>query len=162
MQSLQFKLFILVLITGAICATWYYLPFFESKSSETPVIKSIGAQGTIQKESEAKVTFAALARDAALVESGKQTFNTNCVSCHGPLGGGLVGPNLTDDYWIHDPYFENLYRIVMEGVAEKGMPAQGPVIGATGAKSSLAYIATLRGSNPTNAKAPEGTPQALQ
>jgi cytochrome c oxidase cbb3-type subunit 3 len=144
--------FILSIVCGAVYVVWYW--------SDTPT----QAQTTIQAEevSNTKVTFSQLAMDAELVEAGRRTFISNCVSCHGPLGGGLVGPNLTDDYWIHDPYFENLYRILIEGVVEAGMPPLGPVIGAAAAKASLAYIATLRGTTPANAKAPEGTPQALQ
>ena len=170
------NLFIISVIFGAIYMAWYHLPFFPSESLEASFAKSMNEQEQLQKGPatseqsrgqedgavEAEVTWSGLTQDAALVEAGKQTFNTNCVACHGPLGGGLVGPNLTDDYWIHDPLYKNLFRIVMEGVAEKGMPPWSPVIGPASAKAALAYIATLRGSNPANAKAPEGTPQALQ
>lgn len=176
------KLFFVTIIFSAFYMAWYHLPFFPSQSlaesfekakqnheknkadakAATAAGENTSAEGGPGESSPGTdVSWATLASNGQLVESGKASFNTNCVPCHGPLGGGLVGPNLTDDFWIHEPSFANLFRVVMEGVPEKGMPPWGPVIGPEAARATLAYMATLRGTNPPNAKVAEGTPQAL-
>jgi hypothetical protein len=71
-------------------------------------------------------------------------------------GGGSVGPNLTDDYWIHGPEPMDQYRVVMDGVTAKGMAAWGNQLGPTRVESVVAYLQTLRGQNVPGGKAPEG------
>ncbi len=53
----------------------------------------------------------------------KTIFETNCVACHAADGGGIVGPNLTDDYWIHGGGIKNVFKTIKYGVVEKGMIA---------------------------------------
>ncbi len=54
---------------------------------------------------------------------GKVVYKTNCVSCHGPDGGGIVGPNLTDDYWKNVQHVEDIVKIIQNGAANGAMPA---------------------------------------
>src|SRR5690606_2808996 len=58
--------------------------------------------------------------DAAFMAAGKSAYDTTCVACHGTAGEGLVGPNLTDDYWLHGGSLENIYHVVDQGVLDKG------------------------------------------
>ena len=60
--------------------------------------------------------------------AGKGSTTTNCVACHGADGGGLIGPNLTDDYWIHGGSRSTIYATVADGVLDKGMPAWGKML----------------------------------
>ena len=45
---------------------------------------------------------------------------------------------------------------VNEGVVAKGMPAWGQVLKPDEVTAVVAYVTTLRGTNPANAKAPQG------
>ncbi|HSF55226.1 MAG TPA: cbb3-type cytochrome c oxidase N-terminal domain-containing protein, partial [Algoriphagus sp.] len=58
---------------------------------------------------------------ASAISSGKSIFETNCVACHAADGGGGVGPNLTDEYWIHGGSIKEVFTVVKYGVLEKGM-----------------------------------------
>ena len=96
--------------------------------------------------------------DAALIAKGKTVFvANNCGSCHRADGGGnTIGPNLTDDYWLHGGTIKNIYTTVNTGVVEKGMPAWGKVMSASDVRNVAFYIMSLQGSNPVDAKAPQG------
>lgn len=104
--------------------------------------------------------LAALVNDAGIVATGKQVFAQNCAACHRADGGGLIGPNLTDDAWIHGGALPAVHKTIAEGVLAKGMPAWGKVLRPEQVNAVTAYVATLRGSNPPNPKPPEGTPGA--
>jgi cytochrome c oxidase cbb3-type subunit 3 len=91
------------------------------------------------------------------VEAGKVVFTTYCVPCHRPDGGGLIGPNLTDDYWIHGGRPSEIIKTVTEGVLAKGMPNWGKMLKQEQVESASAYVLTLHGTNPPNPKEPQGT-----
>jgi cytochrome c oxidase cbb3-type subunit 3 len=95
--------------------------------------------------------------DAASLANGKVIFTKNCAACHGPDGQGLVGPNFTDDYWIHGNKINDLFRTIKVGVPAKGMISWQAQLDPTQMQEVASYILTLRGSNPPNPKAPEGT-----
>lgn len=99
---------------------------------------------------------AALADPAALAE-GKQVFETTCFACHGKLGEGQIGPNLTDPYWIHGNSPEDIGRIVFEGVPDMGMPTWRGALTGGKIRNVAAYVISLEGSDPPNAKEPQGT-----
>ena len=94
--------------------------------------------------------------DASGLEKGAKIFKTNCAVCHLAEGQGLVGPNLTDEYWIHGGSFEDITRIINNGVIEKGMIAWKGQLSKKQIHQVGSYITTLLGTNPPNPKAPEG------
>lgn len=95
--------------------------------------------------------------DAALIEKGKVTFLGNCVACHRNDGGGnTIGPNLTDNYWLHGGGIKNIFTTIKTGVVEKGMPAWGKAMSPQEVRNVAFYIMSLQGSNPANGKAPQG------
>ena len=100
---------------------------------------------------------AALARDPATVAEGKATFVQYCAACHRPDGGGLIGPNLTDDSWIHGGRPSEIHQTIVQGVLAKGMPEWGRLLKPAQVDAVSAYVLTLRGTNPPEPKAPEGT-----
>lgn len=100
--------------------------------------------------------LAALTKDAGALTLGKAVFTANCASCHRPDAGGLIGPNLTDDFWIHGGSLPEIHKTVSEGVLAKGMPPWGKFLKPDQIDVVVAYVASLRGSNPPNAKGPEG------
>jgi cytochrome c oxidase cbb3-type subunit 3 len=96
-------------------------------------------------------------KDPAKAAAGKETFEKNCASCHGHNGEGLIGPNLTDDYWIHGQGSpSDLVTVITNGVPEKGMPTWGPVLKADEIVTTGAFIRSLHGTTPANAKEPQG------
>lgn len=98
----------------------------------------------------------ALAKDKGTVEQGKQVFAATCASCHRQDGGGVVGPNLTDEFWIHGGAPERVYKTIKDGVPDKGMPAWMPVLGPERVSAVSAYVLSLRGTNVAGGKAPQG------
>ena len=98
----------------------------------------------------------ALSKDATALASGKQTFTQNCAACHRADAGGQIGPNLTDDYWLHGAAIDQIHKTVTDGVLEKGMPPWGKVLKPAQLDAVVAYVYTLRGTNPPNPKAPQG------
>jgi cytochrome c oxidase cbb3-type subunit III len=94
-------------------------------------------------------------KDNAEIERGRNIFITYCAPCHRQDGGGLVGPNLTDDYWIHGATYHDSLKTIINGVPAKGMLTWRGVLKPEEIKSVASFIYTLRGSNPPNPKAPE-------
>lgn len=98
----------------------------------------------------------ALGGNRAAMESGKQLFATYCAVCHRPDAGGLIGPNLADAYWIHGATLADIYRTVSDGVLDKGMPPWNKTLKPEQIEAVVAYVASLKGTNPPNPKAPQG------
>jgi cytochrome c oxidase cbb3-type subunit 3 len=98
----------------------------------------------------------ALMQDKAALATGKERFVSTCAPCHRADGGGNIGPNLTDNYWLHGGSPTQIVQTVTNGVVEKGMPAWGPVLKPDDFKAVVAYVLTLRGTTPPNPKAPQG------
>lgn len=95
-------------------------------------------------------------KDGTRVQAGKEIFLSKCVSCHGERGQGGIGPNLTDDYWIHGGKMTEILNVVTNGVLDKGMPPWGPILKQDELYSVVTFVKSLRGTNPPNAKAPQG------
>ena len=98
----------------------------------------------------------ALLKDDSLRKIGAQHFQAKCASCHGPVGQGGIGPNLTDKNWIHGAKMTQVVRTISEGVSDKGMPPWGSVFKDKEVHALAVYIRSLYGSNPPNPKAPQG------
>lgn len=98
----------------------------------------------------------AMVKDTTLIAQGHQTFTSFCAVCHGALGEGNIGPNLTDKYWIHGSKPTMLIKTVTEGVPAKGMTPWKGVLSPAQIHSVVAYVLTLRDTNPPKAKAPQG------
>jgi cytochrome c oxidase cbb3-type subunit 3 len=97
-----------------------------------------------------------LVSDDAALAKGKELFIAKCAACHLEQGQGLVGPNLTDDYWIHGGKISDIRHIIEVGVVDKGMIAWGPLMSADEVNQVTAFVWTLHGTNPPNPKAPQG------
>lgn len=95
--------------------------------------------------------------DAASLGKGKIIYDTNCAVCHRPDAGGQIGPNLTDDHWIFGGDVKNLFHTITNGGRDgKGMIAWKSALKPTEIQLVASYILSLQGSNPANAKAPDG------
>ncbi len=95
--------------------------------------------------------------DTAALESGHKIYVQNCAACHGQKGEGIIGPNLTDKYWLHgDGSFSAIVKVIQDGVPTKGMISWKPVLPEESLLQAASYVYSLKGTNPPNGKAPQG------
>lgn len=111
----------------------------------------IAAEGSINEEALVALT------DEVSVKTGMEKFQKNCVSCHGAMGQGIVGPNLTDQYWINGGGIKNIFATIKNGVPAKGMISWKLVFTPKEIQQIASYVLTLQGTNPPGAKKSEGT-----
>ncbi|WP_179344385.1 cbb3-type cytochrome c oxidase N-terminal domain-containing protein [Winogradskyella ursingii] len=98
-----------------------------------------------------------LLTDAGDLKAGETIFTGNCVACHKASGGGGIGPNLTDDHWILGGGIKNVFKTISEGGrAGKGMIAWKSELKPSEMAQVASYILSLHGTNPADAKEPEG------
>lgn len=110
------------------------------------------AQGAQDEQS-----LLAFAADSASIAAGAKIFSEKCLPCHGAKGEGLIGPNLTDDRWIHGGKIVDIQRVIREGVPEKGMISWKEVMKSDEINQAVAFIWSIRNTN-VPGKAPEGEP----
>ncbi len=94
--------------------------------------------------------------DAAGAAAGKEIFTKTCVACHLAEGQGSVGPNLTDEYWIHGGSIKDIFKTIKYGFPDKGMQSWQTTYSPVQMQQLATYIRTLKGTNPPNPKAPQG------
>jgi cytochrome c oxidase cbb3-type subunit III len=99
--------------------------------------------------------------DETLLAMGEQVYIKNCLVCHAPDGGGLIGPNLCDDSFIHGPTYADSIHVILKGVPAKGMIPWEGVLNPDEVHAVASYIWAMRGTTPANPKPPEGTRSAL-
>jgi len=127
----------------------------ETQTAELEAVRTAYAASTpsFSTEPAALATFAANPDNAA---AGAAVFATTCVACHGAKGEGIIGPNLTDDYWIHGAAPEQVFEVITKGVLEKGMPPQEAALTPEQRGQLVAFIESIHGTNPPGAKEPQG------
>lgn len=151
-------LFWVTVIFGVIYVGYYVFgPGLSQEQTLALELKQIEATkqaAPAQERSEAMML--AMVSNASDVQAGKAVFDGKCVPCHGAQAQGIVGPNLTDDYWIHGGTLLEIRKTIVEGVPAKGMVSWRGLLTDKEIDSVVAYIRTLHGSNPPGAKAQEG------
>ncbi len=91
-----------------------------------------------------------------MIAAGAEHYAAQCAACHGMEGQGLIGPNLTDAYWVHGASNQAIFDVITNGVLEKGMPPWEAVYSPEERAELVAYIQSIQGTDPPNPKAPEG------
>lgn len=127
---------------------------YEAEVARVQALRAAEQQAAGPVTGEALV---AMSNDPARVEAGKAVFTTNCVPCHREDGGGSIGPNLCDDYWIHGGTPIAIHTTIDKGVLDKGMPAWGQTLKPEDVEAVVAYVLTLHGTDPEDPKEPQGT-----
>src|SRR5690606_609841 len=95
--------------------------------------------------------------EAADLKAGETVFSTMCVACHRNDGGGGIGPNLADEYWILGGGIKNIFNTISEGGRSgKGMVAWKQSLKPSEIQQVASYVMSLSGTNPVDGKAPEG------
>jgi cytochrome c oxidase cbb3-type subunit 3 len=103
-----------------------------------------------------EATLVDLMDDQSMMNGGKKIFQSKCATCHGMFGEGGIGPNLTDQHWLHGAQLEDIYRTVRDGVTEKGMLAWERQLRPAELLAVSSYAGSLLGTDPPNAKEPQG------
>ena len=149
-----------------------YTTYFGIIAPEAGRMADYTSDMQVQAELNAKLEAAkmtpeklqALVGDASLQVKGRAKFAQVCVPCHGAKANGMatdttpaLGPNLTDDHWLHGGDLIQIYKTVNEGVLAKGMPAWGKAMAPDEVNAVVMYVASLRNSN-VPGKAPQGEP----
>ena len=148
-----------------IAAVIYVVAFFGMGKFNQ--IDELNAEYAIAEEQIAKFkeangpgideTSVVLAVDAAQIADGKATYTKNCVACHNANGGGGVGPNFTDDVWIHGSSINEVFKIIKYGVPEKGMIPWESQLNPEQMQNVASFILTeFKGKNVAGGKAPQG------
>ena len=88
--------------------------------------------------------------------NGKLIFEQKCAACHGTQGGGMIGPNLTDDYWLHGGTKKEIAKTIAHGVTSKGMISWKHTLTPKQIGEVISFITSIKGINPPNAKDPQG------
>ena len=144
----------------------YLLNFHVMGNGKNPTEEYVAEmeQARIQKEiyestnkdkiDENKVPMA----DASGLAFAKGVFTTKCKACHGEQGQGLqgLGPNLTDDYWLHKGSLNDIFHTIKNGYPDKGMQSWATDYNPKEISFLASYVKTLHGTNPPNPKAPQG------
>jgi cytochrome c oxidase cbb3-type subunit 3 len=153
---------------ACIFAVGYWLHFHVVGAGKLPMDEyRAEMEAAAARAAQAEVTDAsllALAAEPAAVEQGRAVFEANCNQCHtvpgGPIGGGLVGPNLTDKYWLHGGSPLDMWNTVTKGVPAKGMPDYWErTLGRTRCMQVTAFVLSIKNTNVAGGKAPEGEPE---
>ena len=114
------------------------------------------ASGAMKETELSESQLRSFVKDSVRLAAGKQGFQSKCNSCHGNLAEGGIGPNLTDNYWIHGGKMSKILAVIKNGVADKGMPPWGALLKKDELIGVVSYVKSLRGTGPTGAKAPQG------
>lgn len=123
----------------------------EMEKADRAVKAYLAAQSDVVDENNVEML-----EDQEAIALGASMYAANCVACHGAAGEGGVGPNLTDDYWLHGGDVKSIFKTIKYGVPEKGMIAWQTQLRPADIHKITSYIVTLKGTNPPNAKEPQG------
>ncbi len=153
--------FYITIVFAVVYFVYYELAGGPSLDEQlTQEMKSVTSKRTAAEEvkgQKSEETLLAMLDNPEALNRGKGEFTAKCAVCHGANGQGLIGPNLTDDYWIHGKGdISSILEVVNNGVADKGMPTWKGVIAPQLLEEVAVYVYSLHGTNPEGAKPPQG------
>ncbi|WP_081867747.1 cbb3-type cytochrome c oxidase N-terminal domain-containing protein [Hymenobacter sp. IS2118] len=127
---------------------------YDTEMRQAALLVSAGA------DDPTKLTTYAALTTATDLSSGKSIYLTNCAPCHGANAEGKVGPNLTDEFWLHGGEVNHVYKTIKYGIPSKGMVAWKGKLSGKQILQVTSYALSLQGSKPANAKPPQGEKEA--
>lgn len=123
----------------------------EMLAAEQEVVAYLASMDHLIDETNVEL----LASEVELAD-GAGIFATKCAACHGQLGEGGVGPNLTDQYWLHGGTMKGIFKTIKYGVPSKGMISWQGQLSPKEMQQVASFIYNMEGSDPPNAKEPQG------
>ncbi len=149
-----------ILFAAIYLINFFTLGLVQTSEQEYIAEMEVAKQNIAQHQKLAAASIdentAKLINDATALQNAKTLFDQNCKACHGGAGEGGVGPNLTDEYWIHGGDIKNVFKSIKYGIPQKGMIAWQQKLKPDEIQNVASYILTLQGTNPPNAKEPQG------
>lgn len=154
-------MFYITIVTGVIYFAYYHVTDYGLSSREEYALEMEEAATAVKEYLASQTntvdeTNVEMIEDAQQLALGQTLFVTYCAACHGNEGGGGVGPNLTDNYWLHGGSIKDVFKTIKYGVPEKGMIAWKAQLRPADIHRVSAYIQTLAGTSPPNPKEPQG------
>jgi cytochrome c oxidase cbb3-type subunit 3 len=156
-------LFYVTIVFGVVYTAYYELlggPTQEqtltAQMADIEAIKAAAKANAPVAAEQSEEQLLALVSSEERIEEGEELYVSRCASCHGQQAQGLIGPNLTDDHWIHGGTLKEIKAVIENGVLAKGMLAWKGILSDEEILNSVAFIHSVKGSNPPNPKTPEG------
>ncbi len=155
------SLFIMTIIFAVIYSIYYFGGFGDMQITELEkeiAVAEIEKKAYIEKvgASMDENTVTLLAQDDQGVVQGKTIFVEKCAACHAADGGGGVGPNLTDNFWLHGGGINNVFKVIKYGVPEKGMISWEKQLSPTDIQKVSSFVVSLHGTTPASPKEAQG------
>ncbi|MGQ2984827.1 cbb3-type cytochrome c oxidase N-terminal domain-containing protein [Flavobacterium sp.] len=155
------KLFYGTIVFGIIYLGYYHIFSGGDQDAEFTAEMEVARIAVEEYKKTAKDLIDAntvtLLTDAAELAQGKKIFENNCAACHRADGGGAIGPNLTDEHWLLGGGIKNVFNTITKGGRDgKGMVAWQGTLKPSEIQLVASYVLSLKGSNPKDAKAPDG------
>jgi cytochrome c oxidase cbb3-type subunit 3 len=134
----------------------YRSPLYKPGGDITPAMKFTDQPAYVEMSAASDTATYETLADQVSIDAGLAVYQKNCAQCHGKLGEGGIGPNLTDSYWLHGGGYSSIVKSVKYGYPAKGMVAWRGTIKPDHIMQVSSYLMTILGSNPPNAKGPQG------
>ena len=128
----------------------------EEYEHELVLAEAVAEERKLTEVATIDETNVAFDKTEEALNAGESIFSNNCVACHASDGGGGVGPNLTDEYWLHGGSIADVFKVVKYGVPEKGMIPWQDQLSPVQIQQVSSYILTMTGNTPLNPKEPQG------
>lgn len=152
--------FILTIIVSVLYVGYYHYWGGPSQLDEykTEVAKGEAEKAAYLAKSSGNVdeNTVTMVLDAGELAAAENSFHATCGACHANDGGGTVGPNLTDDYWLHGGSLSDVFKSIKYGWPDKGMKSWKDDFSPKQIAALTSYVKTLKGTKPLVAKEPQG------
>ena len=150
-----------VSIFAAFAYMWYYHVYTDWSSDgeyqEQVQIAEVKKAKFLEKMAlQVDETNVEMLTGEAALAKGKKTYTSLCVACHAADGGGGIGPNMTDKYYLHGGSIQDIFKTIKYGVPEKGMISWQDQLNPVQMHEVASYIKSLEGTTPAAPKDPQG------
>lgn len=154
-------MFYATIIAGVVYFSYYHIADKGLSSSEQYLVEVEEAEEEVKaylamQSDQVDENTVVMLEDENELALGESIFINKCAVCHGIEGEGGVGPNMTDNYFLHGGTINDVFRTIKYGVPEKGMISWKSQLRSSDMQRVASYILTLVGNTPSNPKAPEG------